>query len=110
MNNCVLTGRNGKAPESIASGKGVKFSIALSNDYRAQNGEWVNKPPTWLDVTYWGKNRDQLLSIEKGSELMVAGALTHEEWSTQEGQSRTKIVLKAFAVAVVPKEEANPFP
>ena len=83
MNQVILSGHLGKAPELRVTpdGKSVaNFSMATENSYN-KDGERVEKEPTWHRVTVWGKVADNCGKfLTSGSHVLVVGRIENGEY------------------------------
>ena len=82
----TIFGYVGKKPElrKTGSGKAVtSFSIA-TNDRRG--GE---ETTTWHNITAWEQRAEICCkALDKGSQVLVKGRITQEEWQGKDGQER----------------------
>ena len=100
-NNVQLIGNLGNNPEItvLESGKKIgKFSIAINESYKNQEGEKVVNT-SWFNLIAWGKTADlveQLLI--KGSEVAISGKLTTSSYEDKDGNKRyvTEVVVNEF--------------
>ena len=100
-NKVQLIGNLGGDPESkkLNSGKVItKISLATNDMYTNTQGEKVTETQ-WHKVIAWGKTAekmDQLL--KKGSEVALAGKLTHRSYTDDKGNTRyiTEVVVNEF--------------
>ncbi len=87
-NNVQLIGHVGKDPETITfegDRKLVKFSLATSDRYKAQDGEWKSDTQ-WHNVVVWGKVAESIDgTIQKGNELAINGKLQYRQYTNKEG-------------------------
>jgi len=96
-NSITLSGTLGKDVELrfTAAGKAVaSFGIAVNRRYQVNN-EWQEQT-SWFNVTAWGElGENAAASLSKGSRVVVTGRLEQSEWTTKEGEKRTKIEVVA---------------
>jgi len=96
-NSITVVGTLGKDVELrfTAAGKAVaSFGIAVNRRYQV-NGEWQEQT-SWFNVTAWGElGENAAASLAKGSRVIVTGRLEQSEWTTKEGEKRTKIEIVA---------------
>ncbi len=101
LNRVTLIGRLTRDPELryIPSGAAViSFRIAASHSYKAQSGEWKDDP-AFVDVVAWQQLAERLNeTLKKGSPVLVEGRLASRSWETQDGQKRSTVEVRAFAV------------
>ncbi len=102
INNVVIVGRAGKAPElkTFSSGAQVaSLSMAIKRPTKEDETDWI-------DVKIWGKSAEIAQKyIKKGDLFGVEGRLHQETWE-QEGQKRSKLIVAANNVRLMqPKAE-----
>ena len=100
MNKIILEGRAGRDPETRFSKEGTAIttlSLATSNDYKDQNGDWVKKEPDWHNVVAFGDRANRLAAFRKGDKITVEGKLTYDQWEDKSGKRVTAKVI-AFVI------------
>lgn len=106
LNECRFAGRvvaDAEPPRVTKSGRLVKFRMAVGKGKKnQQTGEWEDGKTLWLDVVFFGNERNDWLvdKIEKealkGVTVYVGGEMETDEWDDkQTGQKRSKNVLIA---------------
>lgn len=97
-----ITGTLGKDPEGKTSNAGkpfARFSLAWSESSKDQNGQWMDGPTQWVQVTCFGRVAQNLVaSLHKGDRVNVTGRIKPESWSSQQGE-QTVLALTADAVS-----------
>ena len=100
----TIEGRVVADPELRFSNSGVavgKLRLVASSRKKNESGEWVDDKTLWLDTTMFKQLAENTVeSVVKGDLVTVVGRLQTEEWTTQEGEKRSKIALIADSVAV----------
>lgn len=97
-NKVQLIGHLGAAPEvkTLDNGNALaKMRIATNEIYKNAKGEKVTDTQ-WHNVIAWGKTAEFAGKyLAKGSEVMIEGRLTHNEFTGPDGQKRyfTEIVI-----------------
>lgn len=100
-NTVQLIGNLGNAPEivNLDSGKKLaKFSIAVNEPYKNQEGEKVENT-SWFNVVAWGKTAELVEKLcVKGSEVAIEGKLSSRTYETESGEKKyvTEIILNQF--------------
>jgi single-strand DNA-binding protein len=62
-------------------------------------GQWVDGKTAWVDVKLWrGLAEHTVQSLRKGDEVIAVGNLVTDEWTTEDGSPRSRLVLNAEAV------------
>lgn len=107
MNKVELTGYVGKNPEikTLTNGKTmVSLSVATSESYKNQNGEWISNT-TWHNVVMW-KDLDASAKeqVKKGSLVAVSGKLSNRKYTDKSGQNR--YITEVIAQSIVPVQKA----
>ena len=104
VNKVLLLGNAGRAAESIANGKGVKFSIAVNDGYFNDQKQWVEQSD-WFDVVCWGKLAEgRAARIMPGDKVFVEGKIKIKKVETENG-NRYYTEIVAARVSVDPKEK-----
>jgi len=97
----MLIGNLTRDPEvrTIPSGLSVgDLRLAVNDDYKDKNGQMV-KRTCFVDVVVWDKQAETCKKyLSKGSTVYVEGRLQLDEWTTQEGQKRSKLRVRADRV------------
>ncbi|SRR5690606_17786763 len=99
-NKVTLIGHVGKDPQLIEIGdkKLAKFSLATSDGYKNNDGEWV-KETIWHNIVVWGKLAETVGSkLKKGMELALEGKINNRVYEDKDGQKRffSEILLSDF--------------
>lgn len=107
MNKVELTGYVGKNPEikTLSNGKTmVSLSVATSESYKNQNGEWISNT-TWHNVVMW-KDFDASAKeqVKKGSLVAVTGKLSSRKYTDKSGQNR--YITEVIAQSIEPVNKA----
>jgi len=101
----TVIGYLGRDPEERIfndGGRIATFSVATSNDYRDKSGEWVQKPPTWHNVTVQAESLvDAVLSgLTKGDPVHVEGKARERTYTdSKTGEEKVFRDILAFYVA-----------
>jgi len=66
-----------------------KFCIAHSRGVKQKDGTWKNEA-SFIDCTYFS---DKAKSLTKGTGVIVTGYLKQENWVSQEGVNRSKLII-----------------
>jgi len=102
LNQVGLIGRLTRDPETrhTSGGSAVcTLGLAASEKYKDKSGEWLEKP-MFVDVKVWGKNAENCQQyLTKGQEVTVTGKLEFESWQTDQGEKRSKHVIRAHNVS-----------
>lgn len=110
VNKVELNGFVGVNPEVVTLKDGKKmvhFSMATTESYKNQSGEWI-KDTTWHKIVMWNKLADQAQTlIKKGSRVVLVGKLVNRNYADSQGIKHyiTEIVVNSFEVAKVDKPE-----
>lgn len=102
-NKVQLIGHLGINPEIRTTDKGVKMAkirMATSDVYTNTKGERVTDTE-WHNVIAWGKTAEIAEKLlQKGSEVMIDGRLSHREYTGADGMKRyiTEIVAGSLLI------------
>ena len=79
----------------LPSGSAVgKSAIATSYKYKTQSGEQKDEV-CFLDITFFGRSAEIANQyLKKGSKVLVEGRLIFEQWTAQDGSSRSRHSLR----------------
>lgn len=67
--------------------------------YHRDRGTWVECPTTWITVKAFRKLAENVgRSVHKRDAVIVTGMLGTDSWQTENGESRSAIVLEATAI------------
>lgn len=112
LNSIMLTGHLTADPELRYTNNGfavMKFSLAF-NKSRKVGDEW-QEFGNFIDCKIFGKQAEFFAErLHKGSFVAVLGELEQERWQTQEGQNRSRIIVRIDGMRFMdaaPKESQN---
>ncbi len=91
INKVQLIGRLGAEPKITQFGKDQKvahFSLATSEGYKNNKGEWVEQTQ-WHKIVAWN-NLAVLVEklLVKGQEVLIEGKLVNRSWEDKDGSKR----------------------
>jgi single-strand DNA-binding protein len=101
LNKVTLIGHLGKDPELRYTPNGTavcNFSLATTESYKADDGNWVDKTE-WHNIVTWRKLAETCSNyLKKGSKIYAEGKITTESYEKDGGDKRyiTKIVLNSM--------------
>ncbi|MCT7528773.1 single-stranded DNA-binding protein [Aliarcobacter cryaerophilus] len=80
------------------------LSIAVNQDYKNQQGQKVEKT-SFFEVKVIGKQAETINTyFHKGSRIGISGSLEQESWTTNDGQNRSKVVIKLEGFSFIDKK------
>lgn len=101
MNFVILCGNITRDPEmrQLSSGTAVAdLGLAVNESYKNKSGEMV-ETTCFVDVVVWGRLAETCSQfLRKGSPVLVEGKLQLDQWTTQEGEKRSKLRVRADRV------------
>ncbi|MCB1071353.1 MAG: single-stranded DNA-binding protein [Kiritimatiellae bacterium] len=101
MNSVFLMGNLVRDPETRKTPAGVMvgdFSVAVSDPYKDKDGQAVNRT-CFVDVVVWGRQAETCVAyLHKGSPVLVEGKLQLDQWKTDQGESRSRLRVRALRV------------
>jgi single-strand DNA-binding protein len=104
INRVVLTGHLGNDPEMKYFESGsvvVNFSVAIDE----WQGQEKGSKTIWIDCRAWGKKAEFVGDYaKKGSLVMVDGRLSVENWTSQDGTKRSKVLVLVNDLKIVDKK------
>lgn len=98
LNVVTLVGRAGNAPEvrHFESGS-MNCTIRMAVDRPTKE-----KQTDWIPIKAWSKSAETLRDyVKKGDRFGVVGSLEVEEWTDNNGEKRSKIVVNASQVRLM---------
>lgn len=94
LNKVFLVGRLTRDPEKRHTPGGLpiaSFGLAVNRYRKGADGQKVEET-AFIDITAFGGQADTLCQyMRKGSQLLVEGHLRYEQWTSQEGQKRSRL-------------------
>lgn len=110
INEVRFLGRAVKAAElkNVGESKVAVFRLVSNRRIKKRNGEYDEKA-TYIDVECWNQRADYASEyIKKGTPVLVRGQLETDEWTSKDGQKRSKLKIYASEVqAERPRSESS---
>lgn len=111
LNRVLLIGNLTRDPELryIPSGSAVAdFGVAMNRRFKRQDGSWQEET-TFVDVSAWGSQGEFVKKyFSKGKSIFVEGRLKYDQWTTPEGQKRSKLTVVAESIQFVePRQDGG---
>ncbi|MFQ5491369.1 MAG: single-stranded DNA-binding protein [Phycisphaerae bacterium] len=109
FNKVILAGNLTRDPELSYTPNSTaicKFGMAINRNWRGQDGE-KHEETCFVDLTAFGRQAETLNQyMKKGRPLLVEGRLNYSQWTSQEGQKRSKleVVINAFQFLGGPRD------
>ena len=101
-NEIYITGNLVREPELRFTAGGTAtcgFGVAVNRRYQ-QNGEWVDAPTNFFNVTVWGQYGENVAaSLSKGDRVLVKGRLDFRKYQNKDGVEVTTHDIIADEVA-----------
>lgn len=74
----------------------VTFGVACNKKIKDESGSWVDGPAAFFDVQAWRQLAEDVAAVfNKGDRVVVIGTLAQRQWTTPEGQKRSKFEVTA---------------
>jgi len=109
LNHVILMGNLTRDPETrtVTGGQSVaELGIAVNDNYKDKDGKLVEKS-CFADVVVWGKQAESCQQyLKKGAPVLVEGKLQLDQWTTEAGEKRSKLRVKAMRVQFLSKAPA----
>ncbi len=112
LNKIYLVGNLTRDPELRYTGGGTAvcdLRLASNRRYRrgGDSGEMVEET-CFVDVVVWGRSGENCNQyLRKGNPVLVEGRLKFDQWTSQEGQKRSKHTIVADRVHFFPRGGAD---
>ena len=101
LNKVLLMGRLTKDLElrKLPSGTSVvDMRLAVDDSYRDKEGKDVERT-VFVDVSVWARQAELCAQyLKKGSPVLVEGKLELSEWTTEQGEKRSRLRVRAMVV------------
>lgn len=101
LNRVILAGNLTRDPELRYTSSGMAVAdlgFAVNDRYKNKAGEWVEKA-CFVDVVVWGRQAETCGEyLTKGSPALVEGRLQFDQWESQQGEKRSKLLVRADTV------------
>lgn len=111
FNKVMLIGNLTRDPEIRALPSGVNVGdlrLAVNETYTDKSGQKVEKA-VFVDVAVWDKQADICRSyLSKGSPILVEGKLQMDEWTSKEGEKRSKLRVRAERIQFLGAKRSGP--
>ncbi len=105
LNKVVLLGNLTKDPELKVSPSGTqvaKLRIAVNEQFRDRTTGQLKEVACYVDVTVWARQAEACGQyLQKGSQIIVDGRLSYEEWTTPAGDRRNRLSVRADRVQFI---------
>jgi single stranded DNA-binding protein len=99
VNSLSISGRLTADPETIANGKGARFSMASNRSYRRDGSDEWEESVVFLTVTAWnGLGKRVMDRLTKGAQVFVSARLELSQWESSDGQKRQQLRAVAFEI------------
>lgn len=102
LNKVILLGNLTKDPEFKHSPSGVavaKLRIAVNEQFRDRASGQLKEVACYVDVMVWDRQAEACGQfLMKGSQVIVDGRLTYDEWKTPQGEMRSRLAVRADRV------------
>ncbi|MGQ1948555.1 single-stranded DNA-binding protein [Geofilum sp. OHC36d9] len=94
----ILSGALGADAEvkEVGNSKLIKFSVAVSMDYRDQQGNKVEKTE-WVQANMWrGKEQSTKVAdyLKKGTKVLLEGVPESDAYKSKEGEVKSYLSVK----------------
>jgi len=102
FNKVILMGNLTRDPElkTLPSGmRTARVGLAITERWRDQATGDFKENTLFLDIDAWDKQADFCgQHLTKGQPVLVEGSLKLDEWTTKEGEKRSKMRVRATAI------------
>ncbi len=100
-NHVILMGNLTRDPakRTLPSGMAVaELGLAVSDNYKDKDGKLVERA-CFTDIVVWGRQAETCVEfLKKGSPVIVEGRLQLDQWTTEAGEKRSKLRVRANRV------------
>ncbi len=110
FNKVILAGNLARDIEIryLQSGTAVaSTAIAVNRKFKSQSGEMKDET-MFIDITFWGRTAEIANQyLKKGSQVLVEGRLTLEQWTATDGSKRSKHTIAVETLQMLGGKEAS---
>ena len=115
FNKVILIGNLTRDPEIRVSPSGAKVAdlrLAVSETWRDRTSGETREVVCYVDIAAWSSLAEFCARyFMKGSPLLVEGRLQMDEWTTQQGEKRSRLRVRADAIKFVgPRRDGDAAP
>jgi single-strand DNA-binding protein len=89
---------------SVTGGQVVaELGLAINESYKDKDGKQIEKA-CFVDITVWGKQAETCRQyLKKGAPVLIEGKLQLDQWTTEGGEKRSRLRVKATRVQFLHK-------
>jgi single-strand DNA-binding protein len=102
FNRVILLGNLTRDPELRHAPSGIavaELRLAVSESRKDRQTGQTRESVCYVDVTVWDRQAENCQQfLVKGSQILVEGRLQMDEWKTPQGESRSKLRVRADRV------------
>jgi len=112
-NRVILVGNLCRDPEVKQAPSGTPvcdLRLAVNESYKTQTGD-LHESVHYVDVTVWDRTATNCQTyLRKGSQVLVEGRLQYDEWKNPQGETRSKLRVRAERVQFLGPRPAGDVP
>lgn len=108
VNKVILLGNLGSDVEVRNAGQSTvaSFRLATTEKFKGQDGQ-LREETEWHTCELWNNNNIYQY-LRKGAHVYVEGSIRTENWTDQQGQSRSRIKIRVYSIQLVgPKPQQS---
>ena len=102
FNKVILLGNLTKDPELKKTPSGVsvaRLRLAVNETFRDRQTGQPKEVVCYVDVNVWDRQAESCGKyLQRGSQILVEGRLIYDEWKNQQGETRSRISVRADRV------------
>lgn len=99
FNKVILLGNLTRDPEFKQTPSGTpvtRLRLAVNETYKDKQTGQMKDVPCYVDVTVWSRQAETCNQyLSKGSQVLVEGRLIYDEWKTPQGETRSRVGVRA---------------
>lgn len=108
VNSVTISGnltRDADLRETQSGGSVCKFSVAVNERRRNQNGEWEDRA-NFIDCAMFGKRAEAVSRyLQKGTKVCAAGKLSQNSWTDNGGNKRSSISVVVSEIEFMSRQD-----
>ncbi len=114
MNHVIIMGKLTRDPQlrQTSTGKTVgNLGLAINETRKGNDGQPVESV-CFVDIVVWGRQAETCAQfLKKGAGVLIEGRLQYDQWQTETGEKRNRLVVVAKRVQFIGRKtesESNP--
>ena len=112
FNKVILLGNLTKDPELKKTPSGVsvaRLRLAVNETFSDRQSGQPKEVVCYVDISVWDRQAESCGKyLQRGSQILVEGRLIYDEWKNQQGETRSRISVRADRVQFLNTNSQRP--